>query len=137
MKHLLFPRDSHTRTSLAVLFLRLALGLAFVTHGWAKLQGFSTMSESFPDPTGFLGSPIALSLAIFAELVCAIGLILGLLHRLALIPMIFTMLMAFFVVHNGSFAEGGELAFVYLVGFVTLWITGSGTYSADYLLFKK
>ena len=82
------------------------------------------MSSAFPDPLG-VGSQTSLILAIFAELVCSVALILGVLSRLVLIPMIFTMAVAFFIANGGSI-EQGELAFAYLIVFTLLLIAGPG-----------
>lgn len=109
---------------------------AFVGLAWlAKLEGFEQMSAHFPDPLG-VGSSLSLALAIFGELVCSLAVVFGVLSRLALLPMIFTMCVAFFVAHGGSIAEG-ELAFVYLVVFVLLFFAGPGRFSVDGWLAKK
>ena len=100
-----------------------------------KLEEFEQMSGGFPDPLG-LGSALSLSLAIFGELVCSLALVVGVLSRLVLLPMIFTMCVAFFMAHGGSMAEG-ELAFVYLVVFVLLFFAGPGRFSVDGWLAKK
>ncbi len=90
----------------------------------------------FPDPLG-IGSSISLGLAIFGELVCSMGFIIGLLYRLAMIPMIFTMVIAFFVIHaNDAFAVK-ELAFVYLAVFVLMYIAGPGKFSVDNFIGSK
>jgi putative oxidoreductase len=116
-----------------LLALRLWLGLSMlILHGWGKFQGFAEASKSFPDPLG-VGSPVSLALAVFAEVVCAALLALGLATRLALILLIITMGVAFFVVHGGALTgdRSGELAFIYLGGFVTLLLTGPGRFSVD------
>ena len=75
-------------------------GLLF-SHGIAKWSNFDTMSTMFPDPLG-IGSSASLSLAIFGEVICSLGFIVGAFYRLALIPMIFTMCIAFFVIHGAD-----------------------------------
>lgn len=119
-----------------LLALRLVLGGTFFTHGWAKWDNFTAMAESFPDPLG-VGSFTSLVLAIFAEAVCSLGVCMGFLHRLALIPMIFTMGIAFFVIHGGDPFAAKELSFVYLIVFGVLLVTGPGRYSVDYLFLSK
>lgn len=74
-------------------------GVLLLSHGIAKVNDFAALSEVFPDPLG-LGSRISLTLAIFGELFCSVGFIVGAFYRLALIPMIFTMCVALFVVHG-------------------------------------
>ncbi len=118
---------------LALLVLRLWLGLSMLLlHGWSKLAGFSEMAGKFPDPLG-VGSRASLGLAVFGEAVCSVLLILGLFHRLAALALAITMATAFFLVHQGVLtgAKSGELAFVYLAGFVTLLVAGAGRFSID------
>ena len=81
-----------------------------------------------------VGHSISLGLAIFGELACSIGFIFGALYRLAMIPMIFTMGMAFFVIHGNDPFSLKELAFIYLVVFILMYITGPGKFSLDRLI---
>ena len=90
-------------------------GLLF-SHGIAKWSNFDTMSTMFPDPLG-IGSSASLSLAIFGEVICSLGFIVGAFYRLALIPMIFTMCIAFFRIHGADPFAVKELALVYLAIF--------------------
>jgi len=124
-----------TGSSILLLTARVIFGLLFLAHGIQKWNHFQELSSTFPDPLG-VGSSVSLTLAIFAELACSIGFIFGILYRLALIPMIFTMLMAFFVIHGGDSFDVKELAFVYLIVFALMYITGPGKYSVDYFLGK-
>ncbi len=107
-----------------------------MVHGLSKLTGFIQMSSTFPDPLG-IGREFSLVLAIFGEVGCSILLILGLLTRLALIPMVFTMCIAFFVIHAGEPFAAKEPAFTFLLTFVILWISGAGKYSLDYLIVNR
>lgn len=102
------------------------------------MMNFSALSDSFPSVLGF-GSYTTLMVSIFCEICCSLFLIAGLLHRLVLIPMIVTMAVAFFDVHDAMMPEG-ELALIYLIVFIILFLTGPGRYSFDYLIdtkFKK
>lgn len=126
----LFPRKANqTNFSLFLLSMRLLFGSLLMTHGYAKLTGFAAMSASFPDPFG-IGSRYSLMLAIFGELFCSVAFVFGFLYRLSMIPMIVTMAVAFFFAHGGSMT-GGELAFVYLVVFILMYMAGPGKYSVD------
>ena len=96
LKRLLFPvKPDGTATSAMLLIARIVFGILLMNHGIQKWSNFQELSTAFPDPIG-LGSSISLSLAIFGELVCSMGFIFGFLYRLAMIPMIFTMIVAFF-----------------------------------------
>ena len=123
----LFPSNPNsTGASLFLLILRVFFGLLLMNHGIQK----------FPDPLG-VGSPLSLGLAIFGELVCSMAFIVGLLYRLAMLPMIFTMGMAFFVIHGNDAFATKELALIYLVVFILMYISGPGKFSVDYLLGKE
>lgn len=121
--------------SLGLLVLRLAFSVALMTHGFAKFRNFGELSGSFADPLGF-GSGVALSLAVFAELFCPVAVALGLLERLAVLPILVTMAFAFFGVHGGSLAKG-ETPFLHLAAFAALFVSGPGKYSLDALLGKR
>jgi len=118
-------------SDLSILFTRVFFGLLMLTaHGWGKLGIDPTM---FPDPLG-LGAIVTYWLAIFAEVICAGLVAIGLFSRLAAIPLIATMAVAAFVVHaNDPFAKQ-EFALLYLGGFLIVFISGSGKYSLQEML---
>ncbi len=123
----------------ALLVLRLWLGLSLLLlHGWGKLVGFSGMASKFPDPLG-VSPKISLGLAIFAEVLCSALLAIGLFSRLATAALTITMATAFFLVHKAALTgpNGGELAFVYLAGFVALLVAGPGRFSLDERLWGR
>jgi putative oxidoreductase len=120
---------------LALLVLRLALGGLMLTHGWPKLDNYSSRVETFRDPIG-LGSALSLQLTIFAEVVCAILIILGLATRFAIIPLAFAMGVAAFVVHADDPFSKQELPMLYFFGLISLFFTGPGSYSLDKRLGK-
>ena len=101
-------------------------------HGWTKITGFNEMSGKFLDLLG-IGSAASLSLAIFAEAVCSVLLILGLFTRFAALTLAINMTVAFTMAHKGVLkgAHSGELAFIYLAAYVTLFLAGGGKFSAD------
>ena len=53
-----------------------------------------------------------------------------------LIPMIISMGVAFFDVHDAMIPEG-ELSLIYLIVFIILFLTGPGRYSVDYWIDMK
>ena len=132
----LFPQGfKGNGVSLLILALRLFFGILFFTHGLDKLANFNELLPNFPDVLGF-GSYMSLMVSIFCEFCCSLFLIAGLLVRLTVIPMMIAMAVAFFDVHDGMFPEG-ELALIYLIMFIILYITGPGKFSIDYLIDKK
>ncbi|XZE45546.1 DoxX family protein [Pirellulaceae bacterium SH467] len=123
-------------TSAGLLLLRVGLGGLMLVHGIAKVQGFSAMSTGFPDPIG-LGSQWSLIMAIGAEVGCSLLLIAGFATRLATIPLAFTMFVALFLVHGSDPWKVKELAAVYLLGYLSLLLTGPGCFSLDHCCWNK
>jgi putative oxidoreductase len=129
MERVLLPRNP----DLGLLALRIAAGGSLVAlHGWGKLVNFAARSGTFPDPLG-VGSSISLALAVVGEVVAPTFVILGLGTRLAASVCTISMSVAFFIVQGGRLSgpDNGELAFVYLVTFVVLVLSGGGRYSLD------
>lgn len=122
--------------SLALFIFRVAIGLLMCFgHGLPKLMDFAERSASFPDPFN-VGSQLSLAMAVFAEVFCSIILVLGLFTRPAALISGFTMTTAFFVVHAADPFARKELALVYLVCYITIFIAGPGRYSVDAKLAK-
>ena len=121
--------------SIVLLAARIVFGILFMSHGIAKWIAFNEITEQFPDPLR-IGSTLSFWLAIFAEVACTFGFMLGALFRICLIPMIFTMCIAFFVIHAGDTLAVKEPSLMYLTIFVLLYITGPGKYSLDGILKK-
>jgi len=117
------------------LLLRILFGGLLVYHGYGKLITFSEKVNVFADPLG-IGSGLSLSLAIFAEFICGILIILGLRVRLTTIPVFITMAVAFFLVHANDSFSIKEAAFAYLGLSAVLIIYGSGKISIDQLFQK-
>lgn len=128
-------RINTAKTDLGLLFLRVSIGIFMAAgHGWGKMVNYGSMSSSFADPIG-LGSALSLLLAVFAEVFCSIAVIIGLATRAAVIPLIITMLVAVFIVHANDPWMKQEFGLIYLIGYITLLLTGPGRYSVDSLLF--
>lgn len=118
---------------LGLLVLRLWLGISMLwLHGWSKLMDLFAGKTSFPDPLG-IGELPSFLLAILAEVGCSALLVLGLGTRLAALALGVTLGVAFFLVHGAKLSGlgNGELAWVYLVGYVVLFIAGAGKFSLD------
>lgn len=127
----LFPAGGRTaQESLFLLALRLLFGGLMLLHGIAKLRDFGVLSAAFADPLG-LGSRFSLLLALFAEVLCSAGIVAGAFFRLALVPLIFMLGVALFVVHGGDPFAARELAVIYLSVFVLLFLSGPGNYALD------
>lgn len=122
---------------IGLFLLRLCLGgLMIANHGWMKIINYETLKTEFFNFLG-LGSNTSLILAICAETICSLLLIFGLYTRLALIPLIVTMLVAMGVHGWELFGGDAEMGFLYLIGFVFLFIAGPGENSIDARMSKR
>ena len=119
------------------LFIRVATALTMLlSHGYGKLTNFSNIAPHFPNPLG-LGSTLSLALVTGAEFFGAILLALGLFSRWAGFSLLFTMLVAAFIVHWPDSFKEKELAVLYALFFLLFTLSGGGKYSLDSLLKKK
>jgi len=137
MKKLFSTRYSDNAFNFAILLLHLFAGTTMaLNHGYDKLIHFQSKlaKGGVGDPFG-IGASASLSLTVFAEFFCAIFVAVGLLTRLATIPLIIAMCVAFFMAHHARLGEG-EAAGIYLVIFVALLFVGPGKISVDRLLGK-
>lgn len=131
MLRFLFPYTAYTtKLSSMILLQRLLFGGLMMWHGISKIVDFPALVDSYPDPIG-LGSRATLYLAIFTEVFCAAGVVLGAFYRLALIPLIISMCVAFLIVHHGDGFAAKELALIFFVMFVEMFVLGAGRYSLD------
>lgn len=122
--------------SVGLLLFRLCLGgLMIANHGWIKIVNFEVLKTQFLNFLG-LGSQISLILAITAEILCSILLIFGIYTRVVLIPLIITMLVAVGT-HGWQIFGEAEMGFLYLLGFVFLFIVGPGDNSIDARMNKR
>jgi putative oxidoreductase len=120
-------------TDAGLLIVRLWFGGSMaVLHGWQKAANFSTFAGQFADPFG-IGKTPSLALVVFAELVCAACIVLGLFTRVAALILAFTMAVAFWIGHGAKLSGpgSGEMAFLFLGAFVALLIAGAGKFSVD------
>lgn len=128
------PDVGSNAVSGGLLVLRLGVGgLMLFAHGWGKLTGYGERAGSFPDPLG-VGSEFSLALVVFAEVFCALFLMLGFATRAFAIPLIINMLVITFVIHADDPFRQQEFALLFAIPFLTLLFTGAGRFSVDRLL---
>ena len=136
MKQIFVNLDLDPRNvGLFILRQTLALTMLF-NHGLPKFLSFSKKAPYFPDPLG-VGSEISLMLVIFSEFICSLLLIFGVATRVVLIPLIITMVVAFFVFHSGDPFSKKELSFMFLMGYTSLFLMGGGAFSVCIDRFKN
>lgn len=137
IKKILNPGNHSREVNFALLFLRFSIGSFMLIHGAGKL---STLLEggtiNFADPIG-IGPAASLALAVFAEFFCSLLLIAGVATRFVIVPLIVTMMVAGFIVHADDVFFVKEKAFLFLITFITIAITGAGKISIDNFIYKK
>ena len=125
------------KVDIALLLLRLVVGIAFAIHGFGKIQNPMGWAQGAPIPGIFQ------LLAAVAEFGGGIAFILGLLTPLAALGIAFTMLVATsmhaFVMHdpfvNPTGGSSFEPALNYLVVSILLMFVGPGRFSLDRKIF--
>jgi putative oxidoreductase len=136
-----------TKDDSASLVLRVILGVVMFPHGAQKALGWFGgygLSGTLNYFTGTMGIPLAFAvLAIAAEFLGSIGLIVGLVTRLAAFGIACNMAVAIFMVHlpNGFFmnwrgkqaGEGFEFHLLAIAIALALMIKGGGRWSMDRL----
>jgi putative oxidoreductase len=137
MKKLLLNTLEKSNTNFALLVLRSGAALMMLTHGVPKLmQFFSGEPIAFASVFG-MSMGLSLALAVFAEVICSVFILLGFGTRLATLPLIITMLTAAFYIHASDPFSGKEMSLLYALIFIVLFITGGGKYSVDSILAKQ
>ena len=137
--------SEHNRSaSIALLIIRVTVGLFMAAHGFAKLSGGvgefagALAGMGFPLPGFFAWC------AVLAEFVGGLLMTLGLLARPAALAVGFTMVVAWVAVHLGDLpkigGQGGsafEYPFLLSISALGIAIAGPGRYSLDALLLGR
>jgi putative oxidoreductase len=140
----MFHKLFSTSNDYTLTIVRLVLGLTFFMHGAQKMLGWFG-GYGFHGTMGFftqLGIPAPLAfLAICAEFFGGLGLLVGLLSRIAALGIIVNMLVAIATVHhvNGFFmnwtglqkGEGFEYHLLAIALAIVVLVRGSGAISID------
>ncbi|MBV7556272.1 DoxX family protein [Pseudomonas sp. PDM28] len=109
-----------------LLFLRVSGGLFLLwVHGLPKLLYYSAELQNIEDPF-HLGANLTLMLAIFAEVVCPLLIVGGLLVRLACLPILFLLWVSMLLVHPQWTLFEGQFGWLLLIVFTSILIAGPG-----------
>jgi putative oxidoreductase len=124
---------------LAPLLGRLAVGLLFLSTGWGKVHNIEKVTGFF-EKLGIPAPGFNAVLVGYSELICGTLLVLGLLTRLATIPLIVSMVIAILTAKRGDihnlFDLVGQDELTYLVVLVIIAIIGPGSVSLDHPLVR-
>ncbi len=130
----LTPTDQALNTDVLLLVLRIGIAGLMLSHGLPKMMLlFSEAPIQFPPVFG-LSPETALLLTVGAEVFCSLLILVGAATRLAVVPLMITMLVAIFLIHGADPFAKKELAVIYLLVYTALQLGGSGRYSLDYIL---
>lgn len=130
-------KTKETVLNITLLIIRLGSAALMLTHGWPKAMKLIGGGEiKFADPLG-IGVMPSLILTVFAEVLCAVLVGIGLKTRLAALPLVITMITAGFIVHGTDPIADKETAFLYLMIYLVILVKGAGKYSVDFMVFRK
>jgi putative oxidoreductase len=131
MKKFFSTQCSDGAFNLGTFVLRATFGLLLlIDHGLGKITHFSEYEYTFYNFLN-IGHRWSLVLCIFAEVVCAGLIALGLFTRFAALVLVINFSVASFLALKGQPLEHREVALVFLAGFVSLLMMGPGKYSVD------
>ena len=133
-----FNSTGYNKTLLdwALLALRIFVGIGMLTHGFPKLMMLLSGKIEFMNFMG-MGEKTSLILAVLAEVLCSLFVLLGLFTRFSVVPLIITMLVAALMVHgNDPFAKQ-EMSLLYLFHYILIFVAGPGNISIDRMISRK
>ena len=136
MKNLNTTGYNKTLLDWALLAVRIFVGVAMLTHGFPKLMMLLSGKIEFINFMG-IGEKTSLILAVLAEVLCSLFVLLGLFTRFSVVPLIITMLVAALMVHgNDPFAKQ-EMSLLYLFHYILIFVAGPGNISIDRMISRK
>ena len=126
--------------SVALLLGRLAIGLIFMSTGWGKVHSIPKVTEFFESlhiPMPGLNAIVAS----YTELLCGTALVLGVMTRLAALPLVITMIVAIVTAKRGDIHGFFDLVafdeFTYIIVLLMIAILGPGGIAIDHVLAKR
>jgi len=129
-------KDFSKYSDLALLLLRLGVGLIFVVAGWGKLTGIEGVQGFF----GNLGIPMAGIMAWVVAIVEFVGglmVLFGIKIRIPSLLLAFVMVVALLTTKLGGEFSAARLDIMLLLTSLALAILGSGKYSVDSMIGKN
>jgi putative oxidoreductase len=125
---------------LAPLLGRFAVGMLFLSTGWGKVHSIPKVTEYF-ESLHIPAPAFNAVLVAYSELIGGTLLVIGLLTRLAAVPLIVSMIIAIMTARLGDLHNVFDLVgfdeFTYLVVLVMIALIGPGAASLDHVLFAR
>ena len=121
----------------ALFFFRIAISCELIyAHGLKKIGIGTALAEVVPNPLG-LPDVLNQAFATTANLVMPIFIILGLMTRIATLPILAVTLTGYFVLHFNDPALVKDVPLMYSLCFLLLCFVGAGKYSLDHYISKE
>jgi putative oxidoreductase len=124
---------------LVLLVGRLTVGVLFVSTGWGKVHNIEKVAGYFHE-LGIPAPGFNAVLAGYSELICGALLVIGLLTRLATIPLIITMIVALLTAKRGDVHNlpdlFGLVEWTYIPILLLIAVFGPGLVSVDAFVFR-
>jgi putative oxidoreductase len=145
MEFIAFVRNAQSRVAARLSWLpptltRLTLGWVFILSGWGKLNHLPKVIAFFTE-LGIPAPQFQAGMVATFEFVGGALILVGLLTRLAVVPLIGTMVVALITAKASEIAGPSDLfgisEYLYIVLFIWLAITGAGPFSIDRLLARR
>ncbi|MDO4641019.1 MAG: DoxX family protein [Neisseria sp.] len=128
----------------AMLGLRLFTAYEFWESGVEKWKGenwFADIQDSFPFPINLLPVNVSWTMAMGAELIVPVLLVIGLFGRIGALSLMVVTAVAWVAVHGGNgynvCDNGYKMALIYILVLLPQALQGMGRFSLDYLFFGR
>lgn len=130
------PWYDRLTSNITLLAFRVLVSVSMInTHGMKKLLDFEGTVKHIPDPMG-VGGEISAVIAIIANIIAPVFIILGLGTRLAVLPILSVTLTGFLIVHGNDPWAVRDVPLMYSLAYLLIFFMGAGKYSLDHKFFK-
>jgi len=134
LSYLVSTDISRRNIDTALLLFRVTIALSMMhTHGLKKVLDFEAAVAHIPDPFG-IGGEASVLIAIFANIVCTLLVIIGLATRLSALCILAVTLVGLFVVHANDPWTVKDIPLMYSTCFAFIAYVGAGRYAIDHLI---
>lgn len=135
LKEIFGINQSATSIHVALLVLRVTIGIMMLKHGIPKIKKLLSPEPVIFFKTFGLSERNSMITAAFVEVFFSLLLILGLLTQVAVIPLLSTMIIAAFYTLKSQPYDKREVPILFLLIYITILFSGGGEFSLDYIIF--